>query len=116
MHALADAVKDDVARLQFNPIAYWRYIETCCEGNEDAFWHQRKIGNARLAFLTAKNMEIWQFHCGQARVEVATTGEYKFDFRSTKVGLVFLRIAENGGTDQGHKPCFGASLADRLQK
>jgi hypothetical protein len=114
MHALADAVKDDVARLQFNPIAYRRCIETCCEGNEDALRRQRKIGNARLAFLAAKNMKIWQFHSGQTRGEVATTGEYKFDFRSTKIGLVFLRIAENDGTDQGHKLCFGAGLADRL--
>src|SRR5580704_1912432 len=105
MHALAAAVEHHIARSQLDPLVYGRRIEVHREGNEDALRRQRDIGDARQVFLAAKEEQIWQFHPGQARLEITAAGKDEIDPRPAKTGLVVGGITENGWTDARHVPC-----------
>ncbi len=94
MHAIAAAMKDNLARLQLSPAPDRRRIETCRETHEDQIRLQRDISDARQIFLAAQQMQLVQLHSGQNGPKLAAPRNEKLDPGFSNARLVVAGLGE----------------------
>ena len=103
MRAFAATVQNDVVVSQGKSIGYKRY-RTDWKRQENLLGRQRDIGNAREAFATPIDFQIFQFQPCQPCFEISGTRYREIDTCIAKSGGVAIGIAERQCTVFCHMP------------
>ena len=103
MRALAATVQNDVSVSQSKSVGYERY-RTDRKRQEHLLGGQRDIGNAREAFATPIDFQVFQFQPRQLRFEISGARYREIDACVAESGCVTIRIAERQCTVFCHMP------------
>src|ERR1700730_9623614 len=103
MRALAATVQNDVVVSQGKSVGYERY-HADRKRQEHLLGGQRDIGNARQAFVTPIDDQIFQFQPCQPCFEISGTGYREIDTCIAESGCVAIRIVKRKCTVFCHMP------------